>query len=490
MLIHKPLFQVEEYANEIDTISQLSAGQVYGTLDAMTKTVTAYAKGINATWPYVVINEFDERGKQLLKLSGASGVAFLPIVPKDAFDNWTQFTIETNAGLPRDVKISPNIFNPLYNETPDYAPLWQRSPPRPDAVNRDFYRPDRHEKMLETRGVTLIDMYVNEEGYEVPSLVISAPIFEGFEDDAKLVGYFTFVQPMDVMYKNILQHDGSGMFVVVDPTDCRFVDNPVTFYVDGPNCTSLGVGDLHDPTYDELRYDFHFTVSASTCDFKIQIYPSKDFEDEYMTDKPLIYSIVVVALFAFTSVVFCIYDSLVEKRQVVVLDSAEKTGAIVSSLFPEQFRDRLLEDAAQRNAKAGNTNKQAFKAQNGNRLPNAGIDDSFFEENNLLTTKPLAEFFPNVTVMFSDIAGFTAWASIREPAQVFTLLEQIYSSFDAIAKRKRIFKVETIGDCYVAAAGLPEKRDDHAGKWSCWDFSLSFWMFSNHYYSIILPFAL
>ena len=46
----------------------------------------------------------------------------------------------------------------------------------------------------------------------------------------------------------------------------------------------------------------------------------------------------------------------------------------------------------------------------------------------------------------SDIAGFTAWSSVREPTQVFTLLEKIYGSFDKIAKKRRVFKVETIGD--------------------------------------------
>ena len=58
--------------------------------------------------------------------------------------------------------------------------------------------------------------------------------------------------------------------------------------------------------------------------------------------------------------------------------------------------------------------------------------------------------------------GFTAWSSTREPTQVFTLLENIYASFDEIAKRRRIFKVETVGDCYVAVSGLPEPRKDHA----------------------------
>ena len=77
-------------------------------------------------------------------------------------------------------------------------------------------------------------------------------------------------------------------------------------------------------------------------------------------------------------------------------------------------------------------------------------------------TKPIADLFPNSTIMFADIAGFTAWSSVREPSQVFTLLETVYQSFDAIAKRRKVFKVETVGDCYVAVAGLPEPRADHA----------------------------
>ena len=60
------------------------------------------------------------------------------------------------------------------------------------------------------------------------------------------------------------------------------------------------------------------------------------------------------------------------------------------------------------------------------------------------------------------MAGFTAWSSTRSPEDVFTLLESLYGAFDNIAKKRRVFKVETIGDCYVAATGLPEPQDDHA----------------------------
>ena len=40
--------------------------------------------------------------------------------------------------------------------------------------------------------------------------------------------------------------------------------------------------------------------------------------------------------------------------------------------------------------------------------------------------RPIADLFPETTIMFADIAGFTAWSSVREPSQVFTLLEKIY----------------------------------------------------------------
>jgi hypothetical protein len=56
---------------------------------------------------------------------------------------------------------------------------------------------------------------------------------------------------------------------------------------------------------------------------------------------------------------------------------------------------------------------------------------------------PIAGVYENCTVMFADIAGFTSWSSHRDPTEVFTLLETMFNVFDAIAKRRGVFKVET-----------------------------------------------
>jgi class 3 adenylate cyclase len=51
--------------------------------------------------------------------------------------------------------------------------------------------------------------------------------------------------------------------------------------------------------------------------------------------------------------------------------------------------------------------------------------------------------FTDTTILFADIAGFTAWSSVREPAQVFTLLETLYKAFDKLANKRKVFKVSS-----------------------------------------------
>ncbi len=74
----------------------------------------------------------------------------------------------------------------------------------------------------------------------------------------------------------------------------------------------------------------------------------------------------------------------------------------------------------------------------------------------------IAELYPETTVLFADIAGFTAWAQVNEPARVVALLDELFSLFDALVGALRVEKIKTIGDSYMAVCGAPEPRSDHA----------------------------
>ena len=69
---------------------------------------------------------------------------------------------------------------------------------------------------------------------------------------------------------------------------------------------------------------------------------------------------------------------------------------------------------------------------------------------------------PDVSVMFADIVGFTPLASKLSAREVVDLLNNIFSEFDDICRKKGIEKIKTIGDAYMAVAGLPVARSDHA----------------------------
>ncbi|MFL5754761.1 MAG: adenylate/guanylate cyclase domain-containing protein [Chloroflexota bacterium] len=74
----------------------------------------------------------------------------------------------------------------------------------------------------------------------------------------------------------------------------------------------------------------------------------------------------------------------------------------------------------------------------------------------------IAESYPETTVLFADIVGFTPWAQRTDPDRVVALLDALFSRFDELAARDGVEKIKTIGDAYMAVAGAPERRDDHA----------------------------
>jgi hypothetical protein len=114
---------------------------------------------------------------------------------------------------------------------------------------------------------------------------------------------------------------------------------------------------------------------------------------------------------------FTTYDCLVQRRQEKVMESALRTNAIVSSLFPKEVRDRLLHGG--KKDKGKNVQKRGMLIPTLTEAPKFRLNTFLSDEEknaspqNLndaadfieILDKPIADLFPSATVMFADIAG-------------------------------------------------------------------------------------
>jgi Adenylate and Guanylate cyclase catalytic domain len=277
------------------------------------------------------------------------------------------------------------------------------------------------------------------------------------------------------LIRDILPPGSNGIVVVVrNPCTESF-----TYQINGPNIEYLGVGDKHDAKYNahviESKvvdlYSFALRASGYTgaridkdfCQHSLHVYPSDILKSDFTTQNAVIFMISTLLIFAFTSLVFVFYDWRVEHRQRKVMSTAVSSSAIVSSLFPSTVRDQLY--PTQQHCDQRSTQPPRRRVENHSNFNTDPLSIPLPDVEPIpmaLAASPNAQLYPDTTVIFADIVGFTQWSSSRQPPQVFYLLESLFAGFDALAKLHGVFKIETIGDSYVAVVGLPNSRKRHA----------------------------
>ena len=477
-------------------------------MEQLSAHVTSAAIGSKATFPNVTTLHFEIEAGYATGLGGIVACAYAPFVSDSDRGQWEDYA-ESNMGWVHESMVlreeHPEHLNPLKGTKDDestsetafqgsqledsllgkttfsksiyrwdngtihgleehasavYAPIWQLTPPVPSALNSDLLSDqafhELYSTMIEAKrtiisppaAVGQIFDFLFDAEHEYlklePHSFIVSPVYDSFSNHnitGMVVGLVPFHNFLDFLFDDAVK----GLHVVISD-ECG---TQVTYEVGGAHAKFLGYQDLHDPNYDihmkSESLEWNRTSIDGHCHLDFHIYPTSTLEGHYKTSRPLFFAGIVLLSFLITSVLVIVYDSTVTKRQEKTMRSALLNGALIESLFPAAVRERLLEDTRQ------------MVTMNENAKNNKGNETGL-----AVRTRPIADFFPCTTIMFADIAGFTAWSSTREPFQVFELLETLYGAFDKLAKQRRIFKVETVGDCYVAVSGIPEARADHA----------------------------
>jgi class 3 adenylate cyclase len=282
-------------------------------------------------------------------------------------------------------------------------------------------------------------------------------------------------------FQSIFSKRTNGVLVVMEFANTNNESYFYSYQIDGHVVTYLGEGDLHHHYFEsdhrsksfiQVLQEFSLTETNPSIginfdttpanDIMIHIYPTARFKKMLETSGPVAFTGTVMVIWMGIIVLFVLFGNYFVQALHTTVTNANSNRRLVNMLFPQEVQERMNRchpDEINKNKQdsALHAIQNIIGDKSGVALQNT-IHSNAIE----CSKVPIADFFPSATIFFADIAGFTGWSSSRNPVDVFTMLEALFKSIDCLAKRLGVFKVETIGDCYLCVSGLPSEREDHA----------------------------
>ena len=463
--------RLNHYAQDILKNFLQEVEKTYWMADSLSGDITAFANDAGTNFPYVSLPDFGQRCQDARRVAIASTIWFAPLVENYERAAWEIYASHTFSTLvdesfvdtydPHQVayrdtgrSVDQGIFkirdgSAVTDDTSYFFPIWQISTSNETAGSTSTIMFNQYSEMARRRALSKM---VSEGGammtealltktsesvhalYDSPTSSLYFPVFNTLEQKT-ISGALTIEVDWESFFQKAL-HGVEEPVVVVLENSCGQI---YSFEVTEQHVMYLGEGDMHDDkieghspnttfksfedvqyfvvdkhitpldeefdiTNQELQHENEFVPSGSVCSYRIFVYPTVQLRDRFLTNKPTLFQAGIAMIFLFTTAIFIVYECLVESRQKKNVASAKEAKAVVNSLFPKNVRKRLYEEAKKKgeiNAKSAMASMQTPKSRVKKFLKEGAGD--------LLTSEPIADLFPNATVMFADISGFTAW---------------------------------------------------------------------------------
>lgn len=227
------------------------------------------------------------------------------------------------------------------------------------------------------------------------------PIFDSFNTTTqKTVAVLNAILEWKTYFRNLLPSNINGVVVVLENT----CNGTFTYVLNGEDedVIPIGFGDHHDTKFDAYERTSAFgdiilkdgtihgiELEGDDCKYVLHVYPSQRFKDAFTNNNPQNITCGIAGVFGFCIILFVFYDRLVERRQKIILAAATQSTAIVSSLFPKNVRERLMQQEKE-NVPNGLANKTRLK----------GFLDGT-SNGTEANAAPIADLFPNCTGKWS-----------------------------------------------------------------------------------------
>lgn len=268
-----------------------------------------------------------------------------------------------------------------------YFPTWQIFPPVASAVNLNAMTLQASDGALPTLVATgnavlsrtellnstdsgpdadfynfLVQDFLGTDQTTGALALIFYPLFSGFEPVPQhVVGMFASVFSFEAFFNDVLPPivDQRESLVCVVENRCGDI---FSYKITGAQSKYLGPRDQHDKAFDGMvqEYNFNWLGHSSTfdetnvrlnqdfCPYSLRVYPDQDMYTAHITNQPAVFAVSFASVVFFVLVLSLTYDFFTQKRIRRVKKTANENRAIVSSLFPENVRTRMIQEEEDR----------------------------------------------------------------------------------------------------------------------------------------------
>jgi len=174
-------------------------------------------------------------------------------------------------------------------------------------------------------------LHVTEYSFD-PVTFLVYPVFDSFDmENRQVTGVITVTLHWKSLLSNLLGASTKGIICVIDT---NYNNQTFSYRLDGQGAQYLGADDFHSPEYEFLEESINInellqhnaeplnTVYTAVPlyahpngGYRIRIYPSAATQEPFVTNEPIMYTVIVICTFAVTSMIFICYSYTVEKRQ-------------------------------------------------------------------------------------------------------------------------------------------------------------------------------